>query len=86
MATDVEIKADGAVATLRFVSEGKVNLLSTATLDALGRKIDALGADIKETAALETEVELFGQCFEGPEPAGGLAAFIEKRLPRWRNE
>ncbi len=45
MATDVEIKADGAVATLRFVSEGKVNLLSTSTLDALGRQIDALEAE-----------------------------------------
>ena len=40
--------------------------------------------DLDESAAIERVLAAIGRAFEGPEVREGVAAFLEKRPPRWR--
>jgi enoyl-CoA hydratase/carnithine racemase len=76
-----------AVPRARLLDEalemGKVLAAKSPTLMALARQSWMRANDLDYRRNVENQIETLCNVFESPDGREGLAAFVEKRAPRW---
>ena len=86
--TQVEFEPRPPVATIRFTTEGDVNIFSSRVLGELGTCVDRLAREaairrLKHAMLHGDEVTQFGLSFSCSDGKEGMHAFLEKRPPSW---
>ena len=77
------VRRDGAVAVITLNRPNALNALNTALMNELSTAIAAFEVSLAEGVRFERRV--FHSLFATEDQKEGMAAFIEKRAPKFRN-
>lgn len=76
------VEADATVLTAAQAMAAELAQRPALALRHIKHLVDT-GLEMPLASALELEAELFGEIFSGPDVAEGVAAFLERRVPRF---